>query len=73
VQLDMSPLIAQELQWFGSHGMAAHAYPEMLELVASGALDPAGLITRTISLDDVPEALATLTTRTPAGVTVIQP
>jgi alcohol dehydrogenase len=45
----------------------------MLELVASGALDPAGLITRTISLDDVPEALATLTTRTPAGVTVIQP
>jgi D-arabinose 1-dehydrogenase-like Zn-dependent alcohol dehydrogenase len=73
VQLDVSRLIGQELQWLGSHGMAAHAYPELLELVGSGALRPADLITRVISLDDVPAALEALTTTTPAGITVIHP
>jgi alcohol dehydrogenase len=73
VQLDVSRLIGQELQWLGSHGMAAHTYPEMLDLVASGVLRPQDLITRTITLDDVPAALEELTTGTPAGVTVIRP
>ena len=73
VQLDVSRLIAQELEWLGSHGMPAHAYPEMLALVASGTLHPAALITRTIPLDQVPAALDALTTSTPAGITVIHP
>jgi D-arabinose 1-dehydrogenase-like Zn-dependent alcohol dehydrogenase len=73
VQLDMSRLIGQELEWLGSHGMAAHAYPEMLALVASGELKPADLITRVIGLDEVPAALDALSTATPAGVTVIHP
>ncbi|GAB2569511.1 zinc-binding dehydrogenase [Kribbella endophytica] len=73
VQLDVSRVIGQELQWLGSHGMAAHTYPEMLELVASGVLKPADLVTRTITLDDVPAALDELSAGTPAGVTVIRP
>jgi D-arabinose 1-dehydrogenase-like Zn-dependent alcohol dehydrogenase len=73
VQLDVSRLIGQELEWLGSHGMAAHAYPEMLALVASGELKPADLIARVIGLDEVPTALDALTTATPAGVTVIHP
>lgn len=73
VQLDVSRLIGQELEWLGSHGMAAHTYPELLDLVASGNLRPADLITRTIPLDEAPEALAALTAGTPAGVTVIRP
>jgi D-arabinose 1-dehydrogenase-like Zn-dependent alcohol dehydrogenase len=73
VQLDVSRLIGQELEWLGSHGMAAHSYPEMLELVGSGALRPADLITRVISLEEVPAALEALTRTTLAGVTVIHP
>ncbi|MFG1627144.1 zinc-dependent alcohol dehydrogenase family protein [Kribbella sp. NPDC049227] len=73
VQLDVGRLIGQELQWLGSHGMPAHAYPEMLALVANGNLKPADLITRTITLDETPAALAALSTGTPAGVTVIHP
>ncbi|MFC9688372.1 alcohol dehydrogenase catalytic domain-containing protein [Kribbella sp. NPDC056951] len=73
VQLDVSRLIGQELQWLGSHGMPAHAYPEMLDQVAQGNLNPAALITRTITLDETPAALAALTNGTPAGVTVITP
>jgi D-arabinose 1-dehydrogenase-like Zn-dependent alcohol dehydrogenase len=73
VQLDVGRLIGQELSWLGSHGMPAHAYPEMLALVASGKLRPAELITRTITLDETPAALAALSNGTPAGITVITP
>lgn len=73
VQLDVSRLIGQELEWLGSHGMAAHGYPELLELVADGTLRPAELITRTLSLEQAPAALAALSDGTPAGITVIRP
>ncbi|MER7244326.1 zinc-dependent alcohol dehydrogenase family protein [Kribbella sp. NPDC000426] len=73
VQLDVGRLIGQELSWLGSHGMPAHAYPELLDLVAAGNLRPAELIARTITLDETPTALAALSAGTPAGVTVIEP
>ncbi|TDW98717.1 zinc-dependent alcohol dehydrogenase family protein [Kribbella sp. VKM Ac-2566] len=73
VQLDVGRLIGQELTWLGSHGMPAHAYPEMLALVATGNLNPQHLITRTIPLEQTPAALAALTNGTPAGVTIITP
>jgi alcohol dehydrogenase len=73
VNLDVGRLIGQELSWLGSHGMPAHAYPEMLTLVANGNLNPAQLITRTITLEETPAALAALSKSTPAGVTVIRP
>jgi alcohol dehydrogenase len=73
VNLDVGHLIGQELSWLGSHGMPAHAYPDMLNLVATGNLNPHQLITRTITLEETPAALAALTTSTPAGITIITP
>ncbi|MFE5815716.1 zinc-dependent alcohol dehydrogenase family protein [Streptomyces sp. NPDC056479] len=69
----MARAIALELEILGSHGMAAHTYPPMLELVRAGALRPDLLVTRTIPLDAVPSALAALGTARGAGVTVIEP
>jgi alcohol dehydrogenase len=66
-------VIGRELEVLGSHGLAAHAYPAMLDLVAAGRLDPARLITRRIGLDEVPDALAAMSTSSPTGVTVIAP
>ncbi|RBY92119.1 alcohol dehydrogenase [Blastococcus sp. TBT05-19] len=54
----MERVIALELQVLGSHGMAAHAYPELLGLIAAGRLDPRRLITRELALDDAGAALA---------------
>jgi alcohol dehydrogenase len=73
VSLDMSRLISQELTWLGSHGMPAHAYPELLNLVAAGNLNPTQLVTRTITLDQTPTALTALTNGTPPGITIIKP
>lgn len=36
----MGEVIAKELEIYGSHGMPAHDYPGMLELVASGTSGP---------------------------------
>ncbi|MFI0811147.1 zinc-dependent alcohol dehydrogenase family protein [Streptomyces echinatus] len=65
--------IALELELLGSHGMAAHAYPGMLRLVRTGVLRPDLLVTRTITLDAAPAALAAMDTAPAAGVTVIEP
>ncbi|GAX50329.1 zinc-dependent alcohol dehydrogenase family protein [Streptomyces olivochromogenes] len=69
----MARVIGFELELLGSHGMQAHAYPRMLELVRAGVLRPDLLVTSTIPLDAVPAALAAMGTAPGAGVTVIEP
>jgi D-arabinose 1-dehydrogenase-like Zn-dependent alcohol dehydrogenase len=71
--LPMDLVIAYELELRGSHGMAAHAYPELLRLVTAGVLRPAELITRTIGLADVPDALAAMDRAAPGGMCIVQP
>ncbi len=73
LQVDVSFLAFRELAWLGSHGMAAHDYPAMLELVRSGAVRPDELVTTAIGLDGVGAALAAMTTASPTGITVIHP
>lgn len=57
-QIPMETVIARELELVGSHGIAAHTYPQMLGLVASGRLRPQSLVTARISLDEAGAALA---------------
>ena len=56
----MDRVVALELELLGSHGMAAHAYPEMLGLIAAGRLRPDLLVTRDICLDEAGAAFADL-------------
>ncbi|MBX8688774.1 alcohol dehydrogenase catalytic domain-containing protein [Mycobacterium sp. 20091114027_K0903767] len=69
--LPMDRVIARELAILGSHGMPAVDYPAMLDLIASGALDPERLITRRMALDEAGAALAGMDTPT-AGMTIIE-
>ncbi|MFI9819187.1 zinc-dependent alcohol dehydrogenase family protein [Streptomyces sp. NPDC052013] len=69
----MARAVALELELLGSHGMAAHTYPGMLELVRSGVLRPDLLTTSAIPLAAAPGALAAMGGGSGAGVTVIEP
>ncbi|MFE9703794.1 zinc-dependent alcohol dehydrogenase family protein [Streptomyces sp. NPDC005930] len=69
----MGRAVALELELLGSHGMAAHTYPPMLELVRAGVLRPDRLVTSTIGLEAVPAALAAMGAAPGAGVTVVEP
>ena len=67
----MEPIIAREIEIIGSRGMPATDYGRVFDLIASGAVDPARLVTKTISLDEAGDALAAMSSFTGAGVTVI--
>jgi len=54
----MDRVVALELEVLGSHGMAAHAFPALLDLVAAGRLRPDLLVTREVTLDEAGAALA---------------
>src|SRR5215467_14303143 len=69
--LPMGKVIAHELEIFGSHGMQAHAYPELLDMIADGKLPLGKLIGRRIALDGAGAALASLDSSTGKGITVI--
>lgn len=70
----MHRVISRELEVLGSHGLAAHDYPELLALVAAGRIRPDLLVQRVIGLDDLPAAFATIgTPDQPAGITLVHP
>ena len=72
-RVPMDLVIARELELLGSHGMAAHAYPEMLALVQAGRLRPGQLVSSRIGLDQAPQALVAMSDASPVGMTVIRP
>ena len=67
----MHIVIARELQILGSHGMSAATYPQMLADISSGLLRPDSLIERTITLEQVPDAMKNIGTM--PGITIIKP
>ncbi|WP_374927937.1 zinc-dependent alcohol dehydrogenase family protein [Kytococcus sedentarius] len=74
--LPMDRVVAWELAVHGTHGLAAHDYPAMLQLITGDAGGPGipldGLVGRVVGLDDAPAALADLATGG-GGITVIRP
>ena len=69
VPLPMDQVIAHELEIYGSHGMAARDYPDMMRLVADGTLRPGLLVGEVIGLGDVGRALAAMDGPAGAGLT----
>lgn len=72
-QVPMHLVVARELQLFGSHGLSAHAYPQLLSLVASARMHPDRLITGIIELDQAGAVLATMGDTPPTGINVVHP
>jgi alcohol dehydrogenase len=69
--IPMPKIVGQEIELLGSHGMQAHRYGAMLDMVASGKLDPSRLVGSQISLADAPEALMSMDSFQSVGATVI--
>lgn len=65
--------IGYELDIKGSHGLQAHAYPDLFKLISGGKLDPTLLVERTTKLGEAPAALAAMQGYTGCGVTVFTP
>jgi alcohol dehydrogenase len=70
-RLPMERVIAWELELFGSHGMQASRYDEMIEMIMSGMLRPDLLIGKTVSLDEAPGELERMGEYGFVGISVI--
>jgi D-arabinose 1-dehydrogenase-like Zn-dependent alcohol dehydrogenase len=71
--IPMDMVIGQELEIYGSHGMAARDYPAMMTMVADGTLRPDLAIGRVIGLADIGQALAAMDRPgSVAGMTVVK-
>jgi len=69
--IPMGMVMFNELELLGSHGMQAHAYKPMIEMISSGKLQPSKLINKTVSLEDSLEILETMGVSSPTGVVII--
>ena len=69
--IPMNQVIAKELEILGSHGMQAHRYPQMMEMIRSGKLAPEKLVGKTISLEQSLDKLINMNKFENTGVTII--
>ena len=70
-RLPMERVIGWELEILGSHGMQAHRYQEMLDLIAQGKLEPQKLIGKKVPLEEAPRELQGMDDFGAVGITVI--
>lgn len=70
-KIPMDKVVANELEIIGSHGMQSFRYNEMFEMIKSGKLKPELLVGKTISLNEVPEALVNMDKFENVGVSVV--
>ncbi len=69
--IPMHLVVAKELEILGSHGMQAYAYPELMQLILDGKMDPGKLIGRKIALEDAVETLMRMDTFEENGMVII--
>ena len=67
----MARVIAFELEILGSHGIQAHRYAELLDMIRAGRLKPEQLVGETISLDQALTQLPAMNEFGGTGVKVI--
>jgi len=71
VALPTDAMVMQEIEFIGSLGMPPTRYDEIFRMVATGKLDPAGVVSETIDLDDVNDKLEAMTDFGTVGIPVI--
>jgi alcohol dehydrogenase len=69
--LPMGKVIANELEILGSHGMQAHRYPALLEMIRNGRVDPMKMVTRRVTLAEGMRVLETMGEFRGVGIAVI--
>ncbi|WP_299162362.1 zinc-dependent alcohol dehydrogenase family protein [uncultured Eudoraea sp.] len=69
--IPMANIVANELEILGSHGMQAHKYPEMFNFIDKAGINLGNMITKTISLQEVPVHLPKMHENSSSGITVV--
>jgi alcohol dehydrogenase len=71
VSLPTDVMVMREIEFVGSLGMPPARYDEIFRMVESGKLDPSGVVSGTVGLEDVSAKLAAMTDYETVGIPVI--
>jgi threonine dehydrogenase-like Zn-dependent dehydrogenase len=71
ISLPVDLILFRELSVIGSFGMQAARYPEMLRMIASGKLKPAGMVGEKVALEQAGGVLASMTSYDTVAMSVI--
>ena len=69
--IPMGLIAGREIEIFGSHGCAAEDMPDILNLVASGRLNPKALVEREVGLAEGAKAIMDMDNGSPIGITMV--
>lgn len=70
ISLPVDLFVATEIDFYGSLGLQPSHYPEMLSMIEAGKLDPTALVSETISLEEIPATLESMTDFQTVGLPV---
>ena len=70
-RLPMEQVIGKELEIVGSHGLQAHRYGALFDMISAGRLDPREIVGKTVTLEAAPGELTGMSTFGGVGITVI--
>lgn len=70
--IPMNLVIGRELEILGSHGMAAHGYARMFNMIRSGTLKPGLLVRKRVKLEDAAVEIEGMGRFSSLGATVIE-
>ncbi|MFB6160134.1 MAG: zinc-dependent alcohol dehydrogenase family protein [Haloferacaceae archaeon] len=71
VTLPTDLMVVKEIEFVGSVGMPPARYDEIFRMIDAGKLDPAAVVSETVSLDRTSEKLAAMTDYDTVGIPVI--
>ena len=70
VPLPTDEFVAKEIDFRGSLGLQPSRYPEMLDMIKTGKIDPGELVSETIAIEAVPDTLAAMSDYDTMGIPV---
>ncbi|WP_265111924.1 zinc-dependent alcohol dehydrogenase family protein [Halosolutus halophilus] len=71
IDLPVDRMTMQEIDFHGSFGMPLVRYEELFDLIAQGTLEPGKIVGETLSLDELPETLASMDDYETIGIPVV--
>lgn len=70
VSLPVDTMVTDEREFHGSYGMPPHEYDEIFSMMEAGTIDPGKIVSETISLDEVPDTVASMGEYDTVGIPV---
>jgi len=70
VSLPVDTIVMEEREFVGTFGMPPHEYEEIFSMMERGKIDPGKIVSKTVSLEEVPEVIASMDDYETVGIPV---